>query len=315
MKRYLAKWVESYFYEPSIFQKFLSFFLIPFTFIYCAVVILKRVFCKKRDFKIPVISVGNLIVGGSGKTPLVIKLANRFDGVAIILRGYNREKDGLLVVSQNGKILVDVNSSGDEAMLIAKKAPKATVLVSKDRIKAIKKAKELNAKVVFLDDAFHRCNIKKFDILIDVETKNRFCLPSGPYREPFWFKRYANLVVKEGVDFKREVKIKNPTKNMVLVSAIARAKRLEKYVDKSIKKYFFEDHHRFTKKEIEEIIKKEKATSILVTQKDEVKLSDFGFNLSIMELDLDIDEKIYEKIDKYLRKCNEKEDSNSSDTP
>lgn len=307
----MTKWVEGYFYEPSFTQKLLSFFLMPFTFLYCFIVIVKRYFCKTEDFKIPIISVGNLIVGGSGKTPFIIKIANRYENTAIILRGYNRDRDGLLVVSQNGKILENVQNSGDEAMLIAKKVPKATVIVSKDRVEAIKKAKELGAKVIFLDDAFHRCEIKKFDILIDVEFKNRFCLPSGPYREPKSFKKYADIIVKEGRDFKRVVKIKNPTSNMVLVTAIARPKRLEKYIDKNIKKYYFEDHHHFSKKEIEDIIKKEGATSILVTGKDEVKLSNFGFNLSIVELDLEIDDKVYEKIDEFIKDFYEKEDSNS----
>lgn len=312
MKKEIAKWVEDYFYNPTLSKRAISLVLVPFALIYCLVVILKRYFCKQKDFKIPIVSVGNLIAGGSGKTPLIINLANRYSDVAVILRGYNRAKDGLLVVSQNGKILEDVESSGDEAMLIAKKASKATVLVSKDRAKAIKKAKELGAKVILLDDAFHRCEIKKFDILIDIDSKNRFCLPSGPYREPKSFKKYADLIVKEGRDFKRVTKIKNPTSNMVLVTAIARPGRLEKYINKKIKKYFFEDHHYFTKEEIEKILKKEGATSILVTEKDEVKLSNFGFNLSILELDLKIDEKIYEKIDRFIKGYNEKKDSNCS---
>ena len=62
----------------------------------------------KKDFGIPIVSVGNLIVGGSGKTPFVITLASRFKNVTIISRGYGRKSQGLVEVSQNGEVLVDV---------------------------------------------------------------------------------------------------------------------------------------------------------------------------------------------------------------
>ena len=313
MKKKIVGWIEGYFYNPSFFQRVLSFFLLPLTAIYCIVVISKRFFCSEKDFGLPVISVGNLSVGGSGKTPFIIELAKRYEDVFVILRGYKREQKGLLIVSRNGEILTDVKKSGDEAMLIASKLPNATVIVSKNRSKAIEKAKELGAKVVLLDDAFHRCEIKKFDILIKNDFKNRFCLPSGPYREPLFFKKYADIVVEEGKDFKRDVKILNPTPNMVLVTAIARPRRLESFLTKKIKKFYFEDHHFFGKEEIEKIVKQEKATSLLVTQKDEVKLKDMGFKLSVMELELKIDEEILKKIDKYVKEFYEKEDSNRSD--
>ncbi len=311
MKSKIVEWIEGYFYNPSLFQKVISILLLPLTAIYCIVVITKRLLCKPKKFGLPIISVGNLTVGGSGKTPLIIEIAKRFDKVFVILRGYKRESEGLILVSKNGKILVEVSKSGDEAMLIASSLPKASVIVSEDRVRAINRAKELGAKVIFLDDAFHRCDIEKFDILIK-EKKNSFCLPSGPYREPKSFEKYANLVVKEDIDFKREAKILNPTSNMVLVTAIANPKRLDKFLPKNIKKIYFEDHHRFAKEEIEEIVKKYNATSLLVTRKDEVKLKDFGFKLSILDLKLEIDEKVFKKIENYVRKFDEKEDSDSS---
>ncbi len=86
----------------------------------------------------------------------------------------------------------------------------ATVIVSEDRVLGIKKAKELGSKVIFLDDGFSKYNIKKFDILLKPkdEPTNNFCIPSGAYREPKSFYKKANLVLKEGIDFKREVEIK-----------------------------------------------------------------------------------------------------------
>lgn len=309
MKKSFILWIEGYLFYPSFFQKVLSFLLLPLTLIYCSIVIFKRAVCKKEDFELPIISVGNLIVGGSGKTPFIIELAKRYENVCVILRGYKRKSSKMLIVSKKGKILTDVKKSGDEAMLIASSLPNGSVIVSKDRKEAIKKAKDLGAKVIFLDDAFHKCDIKKLDILIKSIDKNRFCLPSGPYREPYFFEKFAQIKVIEGKDFKRVVEILNPTSKMVLVTAIANPKRLDKYLPKDIKRYYFEDHHFFTKKELEEILKKEKATSLLVTLKDEVKLKDFGFKLSILKLEIKIDDKIIKKVDRYIKEFYEKKDS------
>jgi len=308
----VVAWVEEYFYSPTFFQKIISFLLLPFTAIYCCIVVFKRFSCKPKDFNIPVISVGNLTVGGSGKTPFVIEIAKEFEKVFIILRGYKRKKEGTFFVSKDGKILSDVQKSGDEAILIAKSLKNASVLVTDDRAYGINIAKKNGAKVVILDDAFHRCDIKKFDILIDNNIKNSFCLPSGPYREPKSFKKYASLVVKEGRDFIREVKILNPTKNMVFVTAIANPKRVDRFLPKNIKKIYFEDHHFFTKDEVDSILKKYKPTSILTTTKDEVKLREFGLNLSTLDLRLKIDKNIIKKIKKYVREFYEEKDSNSS---
>jgi tetraacyldisaccharide 4'-kinase len=76
---------------------------------------------------IPIISVGNLTVGGSGKTPFVIELCKLLDSPCVVSRGYGRRSKGVVVVSRNGTILCGVKESGDEAMLIAKKAGNAKI--------------------------------------------------------------------------------------------------------------------------------------------------------------------------------------------
>ena len=273
---------------------------------------MRKLLCKKRDFGVAVVSVGNLVAGGSGKSPFVIELAKRYKDAAIVLRGYRRESQGTLVVSRRGEILCDVKESGDEAMMMAKALPKATVIVSEDRAKGIEEAKRLGADIVFLDDAFHKC-YKKFDIVIDVDTPNPFCLPLGAYRLPRFFLRYADLVVQEGKDFKRKVTIQNPTAKMVLISAIANPKRLLPFIPKNTPYYFFPDHHYFSKSEIEAIIQKEHPTSLLVTAKDIVKLQKFGYPLSLLQLQLDIKEEIFLKIDEYKRNYYAKKDANSPD--
>lgn len=254
----------------------------------------------EEDFYIDIVSIGNLSVGGSGKTPLVTALASRYDDVAVVLRGYGRESKGLHVVSDGKQVLVDVKCSGDEAMIYAHKLPLAKVIVSEDRKAGILKAKELGCKIVFLDDAYSKHDIKKLDILIHVDSINNFCLPSGPFRERLWNSKEA-LVVKDGIDFKRVVELKNKYDKMSLVTAIARPKRLDAFLPDVVSKNYFEDHHSFTKSEIEEIIKKDGSDSVLVTYKDFVKLESFGLRLSLLDLHVDVNEKIFKIIDEYCK--------------
>lgn len=298
----LLLWVESYLLHPNLFQKLISFLLLPFTFIYYIFVTCKRKLANPKDFDIPIISVGNLTIGGSGKTPLILSIAKKIDRPAIILRGYKRESKGLHVISYFGELKQSVHVSGDEAMLYSKMLLDALVIVSEDRVKAIKKAKELGAKVIFLDDGFSKSNIKKFDILIkpNPAPKNSFCLPSGGYREPKSFEKYADLVLQEQKDFDRICTISNQTDHMVLVTAIANASRLDKYLPKAvISRYIFPDHYRFSKKELNDILHVSKATSILTTRKDWVKMCDFNLPLSFLELDISINKSVEKRILKY----------------
>ena len=126
---------------------------------------------KAQDFGIDIISIGNLSVGGSGKTPLVTALASRYENVAVVLRGYGRVSSGLYVVKNREKILEDVSVSGDEALIYAHKLQNAIVIVSEDRKEGILKAKEMGVEIVFLDDAYSKHDIKKLDILIDVNSE------------------------------------------------------------------------------------------------------------------------------------------------
>lgn len=294
-------WTEDYLFRPNFLQRVISFSLLPLTFLYCLIVISKRAFSKPKNFDIPIISIGNLIVGGSGKTPFTIALAKRYENLAIVLRGYKRKSKGLMVVSKRGKILTDVQTSGDEAMLYAKLLKNASVIVSENREEGIKKAKELGCKIVFLDDGFSKAKIKKFDILLKSGNyKNSFCLPSGPFREPKSFEKFASLILQENIDFKREVKIKNPTKRMILITAISKPKRLDSFLPKVVEKIYFPDHYNFKKEEIVKLIQKYNASSILTTQKDAVKMEKFNLPLSILELEIKIEEKILKKCDDFI---------------
>ncbi len=302
-------WGERYLFFPSLTQRFISILLLPITFVYCLLTFLKKNLSKAKDFSIPIISVGNLTVGGSGKTPIIIELAKRYKKVAIILRGYKRKSRGLVIVSNKGDIKVDINQSGDEAMLLANSIPKATVIVSEDRKEAIKRAKELGAKLILLDDGFSKFDIKKFNILLKPALKlTPLCLPSGAYRfSPSYYKK-VDLVLEETKEFTREVIIKNQTDRMLLLTAISKPQRLDKYLPYDMPKIYLPDHSEFSKEFIEKLIKKYNPTSILTTTKDAVKLKSYNLNLSILELFIDIDSESLEKIDNYIRNFYAKKD-------
>ncbi|MDD2509319.1 tetraacyldisaccharide 4'-kinase [Aliarcobacter skirrowii] len=314
MKQKLILWLENYLFFPNSFQKILSYLLLPLSFIYLLVILFKRLKASKIDFNIPIISVGNLTIGGSGKTPITIELAKNFKDVCVILRGYGRESKGLFVVSLKGEIKVDVKTSGDEAMLLASTLKNATIIVSEDRVEAIKKAKELGCKIVFLDDGFSKYSIKKFDILLKPkdEPTNSFLIPSGAYREPKSFYKKANLVLKEDIDFKRVVTIKKENKEVelpkktILLTAISKPNRLLEFLPKNIETIFFEDHHNFTKDEIDNILNNYRDFAIVTTQKDFVKLEKFNLkNLYIMDLSIKISQKVdFTALKNYIKSYN-----------
>ena len=221
MKKSLVFWVEEYFYNPTLLQKLISLLLLPISWLYCTVMWLRFKSKTPENFGVKIISVGNLTVGGSGKTPLVTALAQNYENVAIVLRGYGRESQGLHVVKDKKNILYDVSVSGDEAMIYARKVSNAIVIVSEDRKKGILKAKEMGAEIIFLDDAYSKHDIEKLDLLIEVESENSSCLPSGPFRERLWSDKNA-VVLKDGTDFKRVVVVKDRCDKMSLLTAIAR---------------------------------------------------------------------------------------------
>lgn len=302
-KKIFHNWVNKYFYSPNFWQKFVSKLLLPLSYIYAFIVIIKKILSKEKDFDVKIISVGNLIVGGSGKTPLTLALYRYFSKnykIFIILRGYKRSSKGLIEVCIDNKILVDVKQSGDEAMEYA--LNNANVIVSENRINAIQKAKGLGANLIILDDGFSKFNIKKFNILLKppIRPYFNFALPSGAYRYPLFFYKFGNFII-ENNENKKYSFIENETKNMVLVTAIANPNRLKEHFNKCIGKEFFPDHHAFTKDELSQIIEKYNATSLLVTMKDYVKIKDFGLPTSIIRLEISLSQTLIKAISNYIK--------------
>ena len=298
MKRWFIQWGEAYLYHPTLIQKILSFLLLPLSWLYCLIAYLRYRQSRPIFLGIPIISIGNLTVGGSGKTPVVMELAKQFEKPAIVLRGYGRQSQGMVVVKDKSTILCDVLKSGDEAMLYAQSLPNATVIVSEIRERGIAEAVSMGCEVVLLDDGYGKHRIDKLDLVIDVETPNRFCLPSGAYREKLWSGKHV-IMLYEGKSFQRSVNVINPTEKMVLVTAIARPERLNPFLPEVIEKIYFEDHHFFTPWELETILERTGATSLLVTSKDFVKISSMNLKLSILELSLELDTTLIKIVKEY----------------
>lgn len=152
----------------------------------------------------PVIAVGNLTAGGSGKTPLVIELVTSLlrkgVRVAVLSRGYGRRTRGLRVVNPPAGEWGAPEEVGDEPMLIARRCPEAVVVVGNDRVAAGRYAvRRFSPDVLVCDDAFqHRRLHRDLDLLAVhavLGFGNGHLLPRGPLREPVEQVRRAGLVV------------------------------------------------------------------------------------------------------------------------
>jgi len=294
---------EIMFFSPKWYHYPLILLLAPLSLLYGLGMFVRRALARPKDFDIPIISVGNLMVGGSGKTPFVIALASRLEGVTVISRGYGRLSTGLVEVSQEGKVLAGVEESGDEAMLMAISLPNSSVIVSEDRVKAIMLAKSKGAKVIIMDDGFNRVTVQKYEILLEpAKIQNYLPFPAGAFREFYFVKTYADMLLKEERDFDRKVEIVNPTERMVLLTAISNPQRLEKYLPENVAaKMYLEDHAYFDKNIILKYMNEHQATSLLCTSKDKVKLEGMDISLSEMKLELTLNHDIIIKIKAYIK--------------
>ncbi len=156
---------------------------------------------KQHEFDIPVISVGNLTVGGTGKTPhaeYLISLLKKDFNIAFLSRGYKRKTKGFVLADKHSC----VNNIGDEPVQIKQKFPDITVAVCEKRVVGIKKLisnEALNIDVIILDDAFqHRSVRPSINILLIDYTQQIFndnLLPAGRLRESTRAKYRANFII------------------------------------------------------------------------------------------------------------------------
>jgi len=247
---------------------------------------------------LPMISVGNITVGGSGKTPFVIWLCKELQQ-----RGYHpvvlcRGDAGTLKKPRHLRHGDQASLVGDEALLLARRC-NAPVIAGRDRIESSRMAAELG-NVIVLDDGFQYRQLKRHCdiVLIPCEGVGNGCqLPAGPLREALNQLQRADLIVRSGNDnavaleYEKKpekewlwqsksmdlVQIsgpKNPTPiHCTLTAGIARPERFVKSAENilSIKeKIIFSDHHRYTSDDVNRIV----ATGlpVLCTEKDAGKL-------------------------------------------
>jgi len=292
-KNQIYSFFEEMLFYPKWYHWPVIVLLSPLSFVYMTIVHFK--FPRKyEDFGIPVISVGNIVLGGSGKTPLTKAIINEYSDkkIAVVMRGYKRKSKNLVVVKNFEKILTDVESSGDEAMEIAE-FTNAAVIVSEDRKKGILKAKEIGAEMVILDDGFDK-PFKKLNIVIDKKIKNPFTLPAGGYRYPRLALRFADIVIDK---LKRDVKI---PKGDILISAVSNPQRLLEYWKKEYR--FFPDHYEYKWDDLKEF----KNKTVVCTAKDYVKLKKFPLNLKLMEQEIYLNKELIKQIDDFLIKFQQK---------
>ena len=257
-----------------------------------------RGWLRARRLDGPVVSVGNLSAGGSGKTPFVMLLGEllkargvKFD---VLSRGYGRTSRGVLLVDPSGL----PQEFGDEPLLIARKL-QVPVIVGEDRYQAGRFAESrFGPQLHLLDDGFqHRALARDFDIvLVTPQDANDRLLPSGRLREPLNSLRRADaLVLASGATaeafplegkpvwrVRRGIKAANVPQRPVVFCGIARPQgfvlQLRTASIEPVAEAFYRDHHAYSEKDIRELIalkQRSEAGGFVTTEKDAVNLGPY----------------------------------------
>jgi tetraacyldisaccharide 4'-kinase len=268
----------------------------------------------------PVVSVGNLVTGGSGKTPVVAAVAAVLSRLghrpAILSRGYGRSRlaPGIVVVTEGTGPLVPVEQSGDEPQMLARDIRGVPIVVAADRARAGQTAIDrFDSTVLILDDGFQHLRLeRKIDLLVlssaDLTEK---LLPSGRLREPVSAASAADVVLAYGSAADAEqlagrVGVEQSfcvtprylpllamhgvlpaDKRVVAVAGIARPQRffdaLRKQGYDVAGEFAFPDHHWFSAADVREIEAKARergASAVVTTAKDAMRLERYRNGLT-----------------------------------
>jgi tetraacyldisaccharide 4'-kinase len=259
----------------------------------------RRIFPVKKLAR-PVVSIGNISVGGSGKTPFVIALgqllAERGIAFDVLSRGYGRSSTEIAVVDPNGPPA----QFGDEPLLIARKL-QAPVIVGADRYQAgLLAEQKFSSKLHLLDDGFqHRRLHRDFDVvLLPAEDQAGSLLPIGRLREPLTAVNRADAVVltdsqAQTVEAKsiwharRVIELPAAAGKSVAFSGIARPLQFIDGLKSSRIEIAgtipFRDHHRYEQRDIDRLLhlkKQTSADSFITTEKDLINLGTLSSQLS-----------------------------------
>lgn len=284
-----------------------------------------------------VLCVGNLRVGGTGKTPMVEFLINNLKDefeVAVLSLGYKRKTKGIREINKEDDFL----SVGDEPKQMSEKFPNVRFFVNKDRNEAINfiKQKYPNTQVIILDDAYQYRKTKPVKTILLTEYARPFykdfVLPYGRLRESRKGKERSDYIVvtkcpkdleeKEkqkitdkikpngnqqvffaSIDYNENIKQTLKGKDVALLTAIDNPLPLQTYLKTfcNIKQVLrFEDHHIFTSKELEEIAKIQ--LPIVTTQKDAIRLKNIKANLFVQDIKINIEDTFIKSTKQEIKK-------------
>jgi tetraacyldisaccharide 4'-kinase len=280
----------------------------PLSTIYAAVVgarngLYRKGYLPAKRLQGPVVSVGNISAGGSGKTPFVMLLGEllkargiKFD---VLSRGYGRESRGVLLVDPGGL----PKQFGDEPLLIARKL-QVPVIVGEDRYEAGKFAEsKFGAQLHLLDDGFqHRSLARDFDIvLVTPQDASDRLLPAGRLREPLTSLDRADAVVlasgasedsfplrdKTVWKVRRGIVAKDVPPRPIVFCGIARPQnfllQLRAANIEPAAQAFYRDHHAYSEKDVRELIElreRSEADGFVTTEKDAVNLGPYLASLA-----------------------------------
>ena len=306
--------------KPKFWSKKKSLFsvlLYPFSLIFKLITYFKKKNSSLTEFNIPIICVGNIYIGGTGKTPSTIFIAQKLKNLGkrpVIIRKYYKEHF-------------------DEHGLIREHFP--DLILDKNRSAAVKKA-ENNYDVAVLDDGFQDYKIKKnLNILCFNQAQligNGLVIPAGPLREDIQAVRNANIIIINGLKvphFEKEIlQINNKldifyssyipenveifrNKKLIALAGIGNPENffnlLNKFSLKIEKKIVYPDHYNFSKSEILKIISEanKNKCNVITTEKDYFRIKDFNLeNIDCLKLKYKIEheEKFLNKILKLYDK-------------
>jgi tetraacyldisaccharide 4'-kinase len=193
---------------------------------------------KSFDVVVPVISVGNITCGGTGKTPIVISLSRYFSDqeikVGVLSRGFGKSQPNeITVVGDGNGNFAQCAQSGDEPLLIARSVPCAVVISGSDRVQAARIAIErFNCQALLLDDGFQHFRLKRqIDIVLIDYTDNPgsdALMPAGRLREPLTQLKRANHIiitkVPEQADTSKIETLKKVANTYAPLSSISRCR-------------------------------------------------------------------------------------------
>lgn len=273
----------------------------------------------------PVISVGNIAVGGRAKTPMAALVARALlaagERPAILSRGYARARvtDAPVVVRDAPGVRGSLAESGDEPLMLAEQLDGAIVVVSADRARAGVVAEQLGATVHILDDGFQHLRVARDIDIVMIEPRDLRdrVMPAGRLREPVEALAHADAIVtiggaadvdrgnSTGKNFAAERRVSPPPADLAgarafLVSGIADNEQFAAAVRAAgwhvAGASGFGDHHHYTTDEIESIARQADAAGaafVLTTAKDAVRLREswcVDLALHVAELELVLDQ-------------------------